>query len=263
MAPRILIYDIETAPILAHVWGLFDQQIGLGQVKTDRHMLSWAAKWYGEPASKVMYQDQSKAKRIEDDKALVKALGELLDEADIVITQNGKKFDNKIVNARLAIHGLPPPSPAKQIDTLALAKKHFAFTSNKLEYMSDKLNTKYKKLKHAKFSGFSLWNECLKGNKAAWAEMKKYNIHDVLATEELYEKLAPWGTGVDFNVYSESLVNKCNCGGTKFKHNGHQYSAAGKFRRFKCLKCGANHQERGQANNLLSDDKRKSLKGIA
>ncbi len=30
---KILVLDIETAPIVAHVWGLFDQNIGLNQIK--------------------------------------------------------------------------------------------------------------------------------------------------------------------------------------------------------------------------------------
>ena len=39
----------------------------------------------------------------------------------------------------------------------------------------------------------SLWVECLKGNKDAWSEMKKYNINDVLSTEELYNVIKAWG----------------------------------------------------------------------
>ena len=37
-----------------------------------------------------------------------------------------------------------------------------------------------------------LWTECLNGNRQAWAEMKRYNIHDVLSTEELYTKIQAW-----------------------------------------------------------------------
>lgn len=64
--------------------------------------------------------------------------------------------------------------------------------------MTDKFCKKYKKLKHKKFPGHELWKECLKGNKEAWNEMRKYNIHDVLATEELYNVLKQW----DFRKYS-------------------------------------------------------------
>jgi hypothetical protein len=257
---KVLIYDVETAPLLTYTWGLFDQNIGLNQVKTDRHMLAWAAKWLGARPSDVMYMDQRKAKKLEDDKKLVKSLADLIDEADVVVTQNGKKFDSKIVNARLAFHGLKPPSSHKHIDTCQLAKKHFGFTSNKLEYLSDKLCTKYKKLSHPKFSGFNLWRECLAGNLDAWKEMEKYNKHDVLATEELYTKLAPWGTGVDLNIFDPSLVNACSCGSTRWRRNGHAYYAAGKFQRYQCVSCGAERQDKGLGNNLMSKAKRAALK---
>jgi hypothetical protein len=55
--------------------------------------------------------------------------------------------------------------------------------------MSNKF-CKIKKLAHSKFPGYSLWSECEKGNKAAWAEMKKYNIADINSTEDLFLKLA-------------------------------------------------------------------------
>jgi hypothetical protein len=29
--PKVLIYDIETAPIVAHVWGLWENNVGLNQ----------------------------------------------------------------------------------------------------------------------------------------------------------------------------------------------------------------------------------------
>lgn len=196
--PKILIFDIETAPILAHVWGLFDQNVGLNQIETDWHVLSWSAKWLDDPASKVMYQDQRNVKNVTNDKKILESIRNLLDQADLVVTQNGIKFDSKKLNARFLFHEIKSPSSYRHRDTLRMAKKHFNLTSYKLEYMTDKFCKKYKKLKHKKFPGHELWKECLKGNKEAWEEMKKYNCHDVLATEELYLVLKEW----DFRKYS-------------------------------------------------------------
>jgi len=253
--PRVLVFDIETAPILGYVWGLWENNVGLNQVKSDWYILSWAAKWLGD--KKVMYQDQRNAKNIENDKELLKGIWRLLDEADIVITQNGKAFDQKKLNARFIMNGFQPPSSYKHIDTRLIAKKHFAFTSNKLEYMTDKLNKKYKKLKHSEFGGFELWSECLKGNLSAWKTMEKYNKYDVLATEELYNTLIPWDSSVNFNLYHDSEDNTCKCGSTEFWQNGHEYTSVGKFKRFKCKKCGAYTRDR---ENLFSKEKRKSLR---
>lgn len=253
--PRILLLDIETSPIIGYVWSIWEQNVGLNQINKDWHVLSWAAKWLDE--KKVMYQDQRDAPKIENDKELLRGIWHLLDEADIVITQNGKAFDIKKLNARFVINRLKPPSSFKQIDTKLLAKKHFSFTSNKLEYMADKLCTKYKKLKHHKFEGFELWKQCLAGNIDAWNEMEKYNKHDVLALEELYNKLSAWDTSINFSIYSSDLERKCSCGSKAFIKRGFFYTGAGKYQRYKCRKCGA---ETRSGNNQLSTAKRKSLR---
>jgi hypothetical protein len=190
--PRVLILDIESAPMEAYVWGLFDQNIPLNMLKKDWFTLSWTAKWLGE--DEIFYKDQrnKKGKALENDGPLLKPLWKLMDEADAILAQNGNSFDFKKLNAKFLENGLGVPSAFKKIDTYRLAKKHFAFTSNKLEYMSKKFNKKYKKQDHAEFSGFKLWDECLKGNIKAWRSMERYNQFDVLATEELFLTLAPF-----------------------------------------------------------------------
>lgn len=254
--PKILVLDIETAPILASVWQLWDQNVGLNQIKQDWSILSWGAKWYDPKNPKVIYKDQRNSKNLENDKELLQDLWKLLDESDIVVTQNGKKFDTKKINARFIINGMKPPSSYKQIDTLVLAKKYFGFTSNKLEYMADKLNKKYKKLKHEKFSGFELWKECLAGNLKAWKEMERYNKHDVLSLEELYTTLIPWDNSINFNVYHSGTETVCTCGSTNFIRNGFNYQSNGKFQRYTCKNCGS---EISSKVNALDKDKRKSL----
>jgi DNA polymerase elongation subunit (family B) len=255
--PKVLIFDIETAPILAHVWSLWGNDVALNQVDSDWHIMSWSAKWLGTSADSVMYKDQRNAKNIEDDKQILKEIWQLLDEADIVITQNGKNFDQKKLNARFIINGFQPPSSYKHIDTKQIASRHFAFTSNRLEYLTDKLNTTYKKLKHNKFPGHELWTQCLRGNLDAWKEMEKYNKYDVLALEELYQRLIPWDNTINFNLYHDSEDHVCKCGSTSFVKNGFAYTSSGKYQKYKCKSCGAEHRDK---QNLFSVEKRKSLK---
>lgn len=255
--PRVLLFDIETAPMLGYVWGLWDQNIALNQIKQEWFVLSWSAKWLDDPPNKIMYMDSRKNKNIEDDSRLLKGIWKLLDEADAVITQNGKSFDQKKLNARFIMNGMPKPSSFKHIDTLRLAKKHFAFTSNKLEYMTDKLNKKYKKLKHEEFSGFSLWSQCLAGNQDAWKAMEKYNKYDVLSLEELYYTLAPWDDSVNFDVYREGHTHTCSCGSTSFTKNGFAFTSTGKYQRHICNDCGKESRDKV---NLLSKEKRASLR---
>lgn len=252
--PKILLWDIETSPIISYTWGLFDQNIGLNQIKDDWSILSFAAKWLDK--TKVMYADVSKQKNKRDDKTVVKKIWKLLDEADIVVTQNGRKFDSKKANARFIKHRLPPPSPYRHIDTLVLAKKSFAFTSNKLEFMTGFLVPTAKKDSHKEFPGFELWKECLAGNPKAWKAMKEYNIRDVIALESLYKILAPWGTGVDFSVHSNEDHPICNCGSDNLQCRGYNHTNSGRFQRFQCQDCGAWSSSK---KNLLSKAKRGSL----
>jgi hypothetical protein len=232
---KVLIIDIETAPILASVWKLWDNNVGLNMIKEDWYIMSFASKWMGSDA--VLYEDCRE--NIEDDKLLLTKLHMLLSEADFVVAHNGDKFDIKKINARLILNGFPPPSPYKTIDTLKIAKKHFAFTSNKLEYLTGKL-CKDKKLSHGKFPGFDLWSECLKGNIEAWDEMKKYNIMDVVSLEELYIKLRGWHSGHPLVFTPEEPDSHIcpKCGGNRVHKRGNYVSKAGiKYQRYQCQSC--------------------------
>jgi len=216
---KVLLVDIETAPIVAYVWGLYDQNIGLEMIVEDWAVLSFSAKWLDKP--EIIYHDNRDKENPRDDKDLLKIIHSLMDEADVLITQNGKRFDIPKLNSRFIAHGMQPPSSYRVIDTLRIAKANFAFTSNKLAYMTDKLCTFYKKLTHKEFPGFDLWKQCLAGNKKAWKEMEEYNVHDVLSMEELYKLLAPWDKTINFNVYSDDFVNRCTCGNTEYRPSGY------------------------------------------
>lgn len=255
--PKVLIFDIETSPIEARVWGLWDQNISLNQIVKDWSVLSWSAKWLGDPPTKVMYQDTRGQRNVRDDKKLLMGIHALLDEADIVITQNGKRFDQKKLFARFILNGMSKPSEFKHIDICQIAQNLFGFTSNKLEYLTDKLCKKYKKLKHKNYPGMELWNACLDNIKAAWKEMEKYNKYDVLSLEELYEVVSPWYNPINFNLYHDEDTYICNCGGEKFQKRGFKYTETGKFQRFQCVKCKGWSRS---AVNLFTKEKKASLR---
>jgi len=256
MKVKELVFDIETAPLTTYAWGLHEQNLNLGLLKKDWSILAWAGKWRGEPSSKIQYMDNRQCKDPQDDKAIVIGLWKLLNQADIVITQNGDKFDIKKFNARAVMHGLPPVKPFKSTDLLKESRKVFSFTSHSLEYLSRMFNVKYKKLKHKKFPGFELWKAVLAGNKQAWAEMRKYCIHDVLSTEELFERLRGWIKTQNLAVYYEDDIVRCRCGSTNLVPRGYARTDTGKFRIYHCKECGK--WPRG-AENLLSTEKKKAL----
>jgi len=249
-SPRVLLFDIETAPIRAHIWSIWQQGVGLNQIESDWYVLSFCAKWLGE--DEIFYYDQRDAEDMEDDSEMLHKLWHLLNEADIVVGQNSRRFDTKKVNARFIMNGFPKPSSFRQIDTMEIAKKQFGFTSNKLEYMTDKLCTTYKKSKHKKFVGHELWSECLKGNIEAWEEMEEYNRLDVLSLEELYNILSSWdNTLPNFDVFVDDVLDM-----SVWEKDGFVYSNLGKYQRYRNKETGVQRRSRV---NLLSKEKRQSL----
>lgn len=248
--PKILFIDIELKPVLAQVWALWDQNVGLNQIQEDWSILSYCAKWKG--SDEVIYEDLQGSDDFEDDSKLLGNLWKLLNEADVVVGQNSKRFDVKKINARLVLNGYPKPSTFRQIDTLLIAKSQFGFTSNKLQYMTDQLCTKYKKLEHGKYAGHLLWSSCLKNDPEAWAEMKLYNINDVLSLEELYDILSSWdNTLPNFDVYVDEILDM-----SVWEEDGFHYSNMGKYKRYRNKVTGVQRRSRV---NLLPKEKRDSL----
>lgn len=250
---KILVLDIETAPLIADLWSIWQHGVGLNQVKKDWHLLSFAAKWYG--GEEVFYYDQSDEQDIEDDFNLCHVLHDFLNQCDATLTQNGRKFDLKKINARFVINGLPPVRPSRVIDTLEIAKREFGFTSNKLEYMTEKLCKNYKKLQHQKFPGHLLWAEVMKGNPEAWEEMKEYNINDILSLEELYDIIRPYSSKhVNVALSQDNGVPTCRiCGGTHLSNSGNWHTSLSVYDLYRCEDCGA--YSRGRKTNTTKEQR--------
>lgn len=237
---RIVTLDIETAPLNVYCWGLWEQNIGLEMVQEEWTILSYAAKWLGGKSVLFSHTGGRGRGNVRNDRELCAELWELLNVADIVVTQNGKAFDVKKINARLIMHGFGPYSPVRVIDTKLVANKHFGFTSARLAWMSKHVNKNTRKDEHKRFPGFELWAECLKDNPAAWREMRKYNSLDVVAAEELYLHMRPWIDGhPNVAAYTSGERPACpKCGGTELQSRGVAVSQTGRYQRFQCVSCG-------------------------
>jgi hypothetical protein len=254
--PKILHLDIETAPILAWVWSLWKPTIAIGQIEQDWHMLCWAAKWHGKKRvyKEALWHYRDRYERSKTDEvAILTALWQLLDEADIVVAHNGDRFDVAKINAKFFEYGMNPPSPFKTVDTLKVAKANFKFSANRLDYIA-KLKRVGQKLK----TDFDLWLDVMAGNKKQCKRMMDYNVQDVLLLEEIYTLLLPWITNhPNVGVYNDKEEVQCpNCGGTHLHYRGFAYTNAGKYQRFVCTDCGRWGK---LPTNQLGIDKRRAL----
>ncbi len=236
---RILLFDLETAPSTAYIWGLYTEVNSMDFVKKEWYTLCWAAKWLDEKKvmSSSLPEHSLYKKEPENDYEVMKALRDLLDEADIVIAHNAVEFDVRKANTRFIMHKLTPPSPYKIVDTLKIARRYFSFMSNRLGDLGRFLGVGTK----IDTGGFKLWKQCLAKDKKAWALMTKYCREDVCLLERVYLKLRPY-IKVHPNLAVRSLLtfDMCcpKCRGKALTKRGQQVSASGLFQRYQCKTCG-------------------------
>lgn len=243
---KILILDIETSPMKAWVWNRWKENIYLEQTIQEWFMLSWSAKWLNEDNT-FGYVLTPYEVANEDDFRILKELHKVLNEADIVIAHNGKKFDIPKINTRFTLNNLSPTSPYKQIDTLEVVKKQFGFSSNSLDALATFFGVENKDP-----HDFQLWKECMEGNEASLTRLLKYNKKDVEILEKVYLKLRPWIKGhPNINVIIDSENSVCpHCGSTNVETIEGSYNTQHyKYPVYRCTSCNAVFRSKERVSN--------------
>ena len=235
MTPKILFWDIETAPSLGWTWGKWEQNVL--DFKTPWYMLSFAYKWAHDRKVTVRaLPDYKRFKRDrEDDKDLVRDLHRIMCEADIIVAHNGDRFDIPKATARFIYHRLKPPSPFKSIDTLKILRRFLKLDSNKLDDACAFFSLG-RKLPH---TGKALWFACMQGDKKAWEKMRHYNARDIRLLEALFERVKPYATNLpNLNIYTGS--KGCpTCQSHNVIKRGLYYVQKIVRQRLHCKDCGA------------------------
>ncbi len=236
---RILIFDIENAPVEAYVWNkrVWNAVIPPKQLKHDWFMLTWSAKWLNAPDT-LSYKLTSKEAIAKDDKRITVALWDLFEKADIIIAHNAFGFDIPMVNTRFIIHKLNPPTPYKIIDTLRIAKKIGSFTYNSLDYLGQTFG-----LGRKIETEFQLWIDCMNGETSALKEMAEYNVQDVLLLEDVYLVLRGWmPSHPNMNLYqSENGCSHCNS--MNIQYAGDYATQTKLYKSYRCKDCGGFSKE--------------------
>lgn len=164
---RVLFWDIETSPIIAACWGLYDQNISYHHVIQDWHIICAAWKWADED------EIQSITCKGKDDKRVVRKLSALFQSADAIVAHNGDRFDWRKFMARSIQHGIVPPRQPTMIDTLKMARKA-QFTSNKLDDLAAVMD-----LPRKQETERGLWVKAAQGDADSIAKMEEYCKADI------------------------------------------------------------------------------------
>lgn len=224
--PKILLYDLETAPLKVYTWGIWEQNAI--EVIESWQILSVAYKWLGDKDVHCFSKKGQKS-----DKEVTKKLWNLFNEADIIVAHNGNQFDNKKSKAKFIEHGLTPPKPYLLVDTKVVCKSNFAFTSNSLNEVAKLLGIGTK----ADTGGFKTWKGCMADDPKSWKTMIEYNKKDVLLLEKVYKRLLPWIKNHP-DVSIPSFVQCPKCGSFNLQKRGYDNSKVKTYRRYCCNDCG-------------------------
>lgn len=225
---KTLILDIETAPNIADVWDLWNQNVSLNQLRQASYTLCWAAKWRDE--DEVMFS------AVWRDEEFVDQIHFLLEQADVVVTYNGDRFDIPTLNKEMVLSGLVPPAPYKSVDIYKTIKSKFRFTSSKLDFVAKQLGVG-SKVKH---EGHELWVKVMAGESRAQLDMEEYCKGDVTLLEKVLDQVEPWISGLpNMALYNSLPEDTCpRCGAYNLTRRGYSYTLTGKYQRYQCGSCG-------------------------
>lgn len=249
---KLLLLDLETAPLIVYCWGLFDQNISHEHIVQDGRVLCYAAKWYG--SDEVMFDAEWKSGHAK----MLEGAHRLLSEADAVIHYNGQSFDIPTLNAEFLFHKMPPPAPYKQIDLYRVVKSELRVPSKKLDYIAKRLGRDGK----VQTRGMEMWKGCLNNDRASQVEMETYNKGDIRELEGVYESLRPWiRNHPNHGLYDEPGLPVCpKCGSGHLQRRGYAHTPLNKFARYRCMGCGAWSRE---AITELPKEDRQNIMRIA
>lgn len=180
------------------------------------------------------------AKNVNDDYEVVMAAYNILKDADGMVTHNGKRFDLKFLNTRLAFYKKPALPNIPHVDTCAVAKARLYLYDNRLNTLAKFLNCG-KKLENG---GWSLWEKVLQRKPSACRLMVRYCKQDVAVLEKIFFKLRGRCSPAalpNHNLFLEKQNVCAACGSSKLQKNGTRANGhTGFYQRLLCLTCGAN-----------------------
>lgn len=230
--PRILTVDLERVPGLAEFWQPKTHYINTSAIVEYPRTICFAWKW----------NDSAKIDFIAEwdeggHEAMVRKSFELYDEADMVVTYNGVRFDNKHFKSDWTVYDLGVPSSWFDIDLLAVARRELGFEVKSLDEVTKRLGLQSKVDKYDP----KMAKAAVAGDEKAQKRIARYNKGDVKITDKLHQRLLAVTKAPNSALYHEDGEVRCGkplCGSTNLERRGYAYTNQSKFRQYRCRDCG-------------------------
>jgi hypothetical protein len=152
---KILVVDMERLVGLARVWDQKTNFVPATNFVRLPMTLCFAAKWYGSKTTEFHAAWDGGFD------AMVQRSWEMYDEANIVVTYNGRRFDNLHFAGDWLKAGLTPPSPWKDVDLYQ--SNRFGYTSRSLNHLCQQLGLDVKSGKY----DMDMAEACMDGDEKA------------------------------------------------------------------------------------------------
>lgn len=228
--PKILVFDIETKPAKSYHWRMFKENISTDQLIEPGSILCVGMKWFGEAKIDLFSVWEH------GEEEMLKQVHARIMEADAVVGKNSVKFDLPHLKTWFLKYNMSPLPALTHIDLEKVARWHFRFQSNKLDFITEFLGIGNK----VDTGGFKLWRQVMEGNEAAQKKMGRYCMHDVRITDKLYKRFRGWIS--DHPAMRAVGSEACpSCLSLKTQRRGYRYTKCFKIVRHQCNNpgCGA------------------------
>lgn len=233
---KILLLDIETSLMKFYGFSPKVDYIPHELMIQDWSIICWGAKWLFEPK---IFGDVATPEEsiVRDDKRLLGGLWDLIDEANICVTQNGINFDFKKLRSRFLMNGFNPFSAVQQVDTLKISREVFGWSYNRLDALGQKFGI-------GKKADMEIedWIACSNGSQEHLTKMFTYCKRDVAPLlEDVYLKMLPWiPNHPNLNLYTEHDADVCpNCESQDLRWGELYPTPQGLWKGWRCQSCGA------------------------
>lgn len=202
-------------------------------------IISFGYKFLGEKKAHSInaWDFENWNENVNDDSVVCMMAYEVLKEADLIVTHNGRKYDIPYLNNRLMKHGFPPLHKIRDVDTKVVAGRIKPY-SKSLKHLAQEF-----KLEELKMStgGAELWDQVRERNKKAQKKMAAYCEQDVQTLEKLYLQFRPLLKDSETAMYSmrHDGLTCDTCGSRNLSKNGTRMQKTGPRQRYTCGNCGS------------------------